>query len=338
MSQKPNETPQDAGTTGLPRPMSEQGRLTGALVAKLHRRKRMGIRHPKVHPETRKVLERALSRLRALDDAPDAPKRDNRLAEISSKHGWLADVEVRPSEEQAWALADSLQALWLGLASGDALRAEATRCGNGALAKLESDDRVRARLRREFESQQSDGAEKRAQSALRARYLRAAGATLVGSVVLTYVVAWSLSSDRGTLTLCALAGMLGGLISSARKLRDAKTMLDLQLFQTWWWVQPAVGAGVGMLLYALLKSPIVSLPGADANDPATQTAALVVYAFLAGFSEPWLLKVLQGIGGAAEDAANANKSDPHVPGSPGGKRDKNAEANDASAEASPDEN
>jgi hypothetical protein len=111
-------------------------------------------------------------------------------------------------------------------------------------------------------------------------------------------------TDRVTLTLCALAGIIGGLIASALRLRDSQAIVDIEIFHTWWWVQPAVGAAVGMFIYALLRTQILVLPGTAATDDASRTAASVVYAFLAGFSEPWLLRVLEGLGGGT-DAPNS---------------------------------
>jgi hypothetical protein len=115
----------------------------------------------------------------------------------------------------------------------------------------------------------------------------------------------------GGLMLAAVAGATGGTLSGARALRDATDIRRARSFQAWWWVQPAVGAAVGLFVYALLNSTVLSLPGSDASVGAeARGSAVIVYAFLAGFSEPFVLGVLDRITRAADVAADAAASPP----------------------------
>ena len=262
-----------------------------------------------VHPETRKPLERALDRVVALEG--DKPDRDAAVSAMLASHGWLQGSRV-PSEEQAWLLADSLQALWIRTADGPAIDAEFRRQGGSNPPSGMDGMQKRAWLLSAHTRLQRAGAYERARAALRAKYLRLAGGVLIGLVAISWIVAWRVSPDReeGTISLCALAGALGGALSGARSLRDSRRIQETRIFQTWWWVQPVVGAAVGLFVYALLASSVLTLPGSDSADAATEAAARIVYAFLAGFSEPWILGIMDRLGGTADRAATAAASPP----------------------------
>jgi hypothetical protein len=288
--------------------------FTAKLVAKLQERPwsvgrlrfwRSG-RHRALRPNVRIALVECLVRLRALDACKENAGLVTRLEVLRGEHPWLESPGV-PSEDQAWALADSLQAVWVQMADKAALLSEAVPGGDQP-SQQTPEESLRAMVSRRVEAQQRQQAQERLRRSLRSRYLRAGGAIMAIAVLLLWIVAFVLVADRGTLTLCALAGIIGGLIASALRLRDSVAIVDVQFFHTWWWVQPAVGAAVGMFIYALLRTPILVLPGtADTNDAASRMAASIIYAFLAGFSEPWLLGVLEGLGGGtgARDGRNA---------------------------------
>jgi hypothetical protein len=136
-------------------------------------------------------------------------------------------------------------------------------------------------------------------------WLLVAAAVGVGSAV---------SDDPGGLVLTALAGAIGGTLSGARALRESADLRRTRGFQAWWWVQPAVGAAVGLLIHALLSSPVLALPGSEASGEWERIAAFVVYAFAAGFSEPFVLGVLAKITGAVDATAEAAAEPPSSAG------------------------
>lgn len=257
-------------------------------------------RNSRIHPETRKTLERVLDRLTALDlgDDPNA-LREADVGRIVGSHGWLASSK-KPSEEQAWALADSLHVVWIRTADKAAIDAEFARLGE---SNSLDDENKRAFLLSRHSALRQAGAHERARAALRSKYLRAAGGLLTALIIMAWLVALSATGDRSTITLCALAGGVGGALSGARSMRDSSGIHIARVFQTWWYVQPAVGAAVGLFVYALLASSVLTLPGSASTDATTEAAARIVYAFMAGFSEPWILRVMERLGGTADKAA-----------------------------------
>ena len=296
------------------------GRLSAATayenIVDLLARKQWG-RDSSVHPETRKTLERILASLGVLDGYPTHTAAEtNHVESILGAHDWLRDGKP-PSEEQAWILSDALTNHWIRTASADAIDEHLGRFHDPAPPGGMTDQRKREWLLGQQAILQRAGAHERARSALRARYLQRAGWLLAVLVLGAWGVAIAVSHDRAAITLCALAGAIGGGLSGARGLRDSSRIQETRVFQTWWWVQPLVGAAVGLFVYALLASPVLTLPGSSDPDEVKRTAGRVVYAFVAGFSEPWLLGIVGRLGGSADSAATAAVfGRPGNPGSP----------------------
>ena len=278
-------------------------------------------RHAVGHPEVRKTLENTSDRLRRLcDPAMRSDARDCRLRALLRRTEWLTgDEDPRPrTPEQAWGLADALRALWLDLAPEDALLAYASehpvpRPATSASA-AERAAHLRVWLLHDHDARRKRGSHERARAALRTHYLQRVGAILWALVLTSTVVGIVVADDVGGLLLTALAGATGGALSGTRALRDAVNLTRARGFQAWWWIQPAVGAAVGLLVYAVLQSPILSLPGSDAASSTARTSSFVVYAFAAGFSEPFILGILAKITGAADAAANDAANPPRPSG------------------------
>src|SRR6476469_6605539 len=110
-----------------------------------------------------------------------------------------------------------------------------------------------------------------------------AGRTMAALVVATLVAAVVASKrsydNPSVVSMCALAGAIGGAVAGARGVRDARRLQDAAFFQTWWWVQPVAGAAVGVFVYALLESSILGLPESDNRDAAKRAMAFFAYAF-----------------------------------------------------------
>lgn len=271
-------------------------------IVDLLARKQWG-RDSGVHPETRKTLERIVANLGVLDSDPVHTAADTeRLEAILGAHEWLRDGKP-PSEEQAWILSDSLTNYWIRTTSADAIDEQLGRFHDPAPPEGMTDQRKREWLLGQLAALQRAGSHERARSALRARYLRRAGGLLTVLVAAAWGVGLAISQERTAVTLCALAGAIGGGLSGARSLRDSSRIQETRVFQTWWWVQPLVGAAVGLFVYTLLASPVLTLPGSGDPDDVKRTAGRVVYAFIAGFSEPWLLGIVNRLGGSADSAA-----------------------------------
>jgi hypothetical protein len=289
------------------------------LLGVQHRSIRIfGSNMPRVrHAEIRKTIERASDRLRQIrDSTPTAPSRDARLAVTLADHEWLmgGDHPAAPTAEQAWALADALRSLWLDLAPHEDLYAYMMR--HPLRGRPDADDpgdpilKMRRRLIFDHQERRELGSHKRARAALRAHYLYRVGVVLWLLVAMALLVGSLLGHHAGDLILTALAGAIGGTLSGARALRETSDIKRTRVFQAWWWVQPVVGAAVGLFTYALLTSGVLTLPGASLGEEVAHTSGLVVYSFAAGFSEPFVLGILEKITGAADVAANSAANPP----------------------------
>lgn len=93
--------------------------------------------------------------------------------------------------------------------------------------------------------------------------------------------------------LAALAGAVGATLSGAFKLRDqAPRVSEMRVFWYAFAVQPLIGAVAGLFLLLVLLSGIVTI--ADTSNVWATRGAV---AFVAGFSEPFLLKTVGRIAG-----------------------------------------
>jgi hypothetical protein len=93
--------------------------------------------------------------------------------------------------------------------------------------------------------------------------------------------------------LAALAGAVGATLSGAFKLRDqAPRVSDMRVFWYAFAVQPLIGAVAGLFLLLVVLSGIVKIA-----DTGNVWATRGVVAFVAGFSEPFLLKTVGRIAG-----------------------------------------
>lgn len=278
------------------------------------RRTPLGVRPAVREPDVRRTLEIIEDRLRALSHTGNDPgPRDAATRTVLAGHRWLTSARLTaPTLEQGWALADALRDIWIRHASVDELAAYELKHPSG----LPDDAPLPRRRQQVLHGQQrrrDEGLRERTRMALRASYLRRIGRLLLGLVLTTGAVAVLVADDAGGVVLTAAAGAVGGALSGARSLRDAVDAGRARSFRAWWWVQPTVGAAVGLFTYALLRSTLLTLPGSTSTDDAVRTSAFVVYAFAAGFSEPFFLGVMAKISGSADAAAEAHIN----PGAPG---------------------
>jgi hypothetical protein len=266
------------------------------------------------HPEVRDTLGVVLHALHALE-AP-APQRSTKTSQVLAEHDWLSRnikafgmfaTNPLPTDDQAWALADSLRTVWIATATDDEMAVALTGQPSPP-PSLTGSEQTRLWLHHRHVNEQATAARERAQAQLRTRYLSKAGLILAVLVAAAWIAAVLTSRQVGIVSLCGLAGAIGGAVHGARGVRDSRKLTDTQTFQTWWWVQPLVGSAVGLFVFALLSSPVLTLPGSTSDNATSRAAAFVVYAFLAGFSEPWLLGIMDRIGGVADRAAKATSS------------------------------
>ncbi|MBV9925565.1 MAG: hypothetical protein JOZ96_11155 [Acidobacteria bacterium] len=102
-------------------------------------------------------------------------------------------------------------------------------------------------------------------------------------------------------------GALGSILSGFYKLRDDETgsITTLRAFHSAMWAQPFVGATAAVLMMLLIMSGLF-LPGTLGEKTQLPWMPLAIYCFLAGFSEPFFLGVVQRVAGAADKNAQSN--------------------------------
>ena len=119
------------------------------------------------------------------------------------------------------------------------------------------------------------------------------------------VVAFSLSAsgrqvewveDAVRIAVVLMVGGLGSALSGTRRLLGVTLLRgELDRFQAAFRAQVLVGGTLGLI--ALLLYEVGSLPTFQAIRGFPDVAPVVIYAFLAGFSEPFVLGVVQGLVG-----------------------------------------
>ena len=132
------------------------------------------------------------------------------------------------------------------------------------------------------------------------------------------VVAFSLAAsnrqvewleDAVGVALVLMVGGLGSALSGTRRLLGVVLLRgELDRFQAAFRAQVLVGGALGLV--ALLLYEVGSLPTFQAIRGFPDVVPVVLYAFLAGFSEPFVLGVVQGlIGGRSTQPSSSRPSD-----------------------------
>lgn len=127
-------------------------------------------------------------------------------------------------------------------------------------------------------------------------------APILGALVVAFVVFTDTVSDASWRSglLAAIAGATGATVAAAFRLRDALARLSaLRTFWPAFALQLALGAAAGLFLWTVLESRFVDV-GGDGED----WAIAVALAFVAGFSEPFVLKTVERIAGGTDGATS----------------------------------
>jgi hypothetical protein len=132
------------------------------------------------------------------------------------------------------------------------------------------------------------------------------------------VVAFSLAAssrqvgwleDAVRIALVLMVGGLGSALSGTRRLLGVALLRgQLDRFQAAFRAQVLVGGTLGLV--ALLLYDVGSLPTFQSSGGVSDVVPVVIYAFLAGFSEPFVLGVVQGlIGGRSTPPSPSRPSE-----------------------------
>jgi hypothetical protein len=141
---------------------------------------------------------------------------------------------------------------------------------------------------------------------------------LLASAAALLVLAFSLAAssrqvewlqDAVRIALVLMVGGLGSALSGTRRLLGVALLRgELDRFQAAFRAQVLVGGTLGLV--ALLLYEVGSLPTFQAIRGFPDVVPVVIYAFLAGFSEPFVLGVVQGlIGGRSTPPSPSRPSD-----------------------------
>jgi hypothetical protein len=164
---------------------------------------------------------------------------------------------------------------------------------NGPVNRQTHLEAVRS-LRKLYELRAEAGAERRARAAQKCRYL-----TLLIPILFTLQVAlaaaiYEVGADGvwKQIVLAGSAGALGATLSGTLRVRDRLVALDdLRSFWPAMRIQPLIGATAGLFTLLALESHAIQ-PGGTEQTP---WAAYALLTFVAGFSEPFFLGLVQKI-------------------------------------------
>jgi hypothetical protein len=153
------------------------------------------------------------------------------------------------------------------------------------------------------------GRERRARAAEKCRFM-----TMLAPLLLVLIAAVTISADLVShggaiwreILLAASAGALGSVLAGTLKLRDRLVELDdLRAFGATLRVQPLVGATMGIIVLVVLQGDLIRLGG----DQVSAWPGRAVFAFLAGFSEPFFLRVVDRLAVIPDKAAAPAQAD-----------------------------
>lgn len=150
------------------------------------------------------------------------------------------------------------------------------------------------RLRFLYQERAEAGLERRVRAAQKCRYL---GILASGLIVVFLTLSGIIQKISGggmwqSIALVGLAGALGAMLAGTFRVRDKLVELDdLRSFWPAMRVQPLVGAVSGLIILLVLQSGAIALGNSDSSSWASQA----LFAFAAGFSEPFFLGVVEKV-------------------------------------------
>jgi len=156
----------------------------------------------------------------------------------------------------------------------------------------------------------------RARSRMRALYLLGLAPVLLALVGgLAYAIQLVVPADKEVIVVVALAGAVGGTLSGVYKLRDGvRRISQLRAFLPAMVDQPLVGAAAGLVLFVVLEA------GFRGSGGGVEWPTQTLFAFLAGFSEPFFLGVVRSVADLGEPRgpgpAGASEPTPSEPSLP----------------------
>jgi hypothetical protein len=173
------------------------------------------------------------------------------------------------------------------------LRALLAARNNGSIDRSVHLDAVRS-LRKLYEVRAEAGLERRVRAAQKCLYLKYLGLfLLLPLLALSGSMYWVGGADVWKqIGLAASAGALGATLSGIFRVRDRLVELDdLRSFWPAMRIQPFIGVTAGLVTVFVLETGAVNLGAGD----APSWAALGLFTFAAGFSEPFFLGLVERV-------------------------------------------
>ena len=147
----------------------------------------------------------------------------------------------------------------------------------------------------------------RLMSKLRGAYLMALTAITLSALLVASIAIWWGASATGSLEagmaigpqliMVVALGVLGGALASTSKIREVAELNSFRVVLTYAVIQPFVAAAFGFVAFMLLLAGVVTV-----GQPPGSWAVAAVVAFAAGYSEPFVLGILDRVTGAAHSS------------------------------------
>lgn len=182
---------------------------------------------------------------------------------------------------------------WSDYFAPQKLRALVAARQNGSVDRSVHLDAVRS-LTKLYELRAESGLERRVRAAQKCRYLTALIPLLLVALVTLSAGIYEMGRPEiwKGIWVAASAGALGAILSGIFRVRDRLVELDdLRSFWPAMRVQPLIGATAGLVTLFVLETGAVEL---GAKETASW-AALALFTFVAGFSEPFFLGLVQRV-------------------------------------------
>jgi hypothetical protein len=136
----------------------------------------------------------------------------------------------------------------------------------------------------------------RARQGMKVHHLLLLTPVLAALLVVFAAATYAAGGTPTSIVLTAIAGGLGAALSGTLKLRDqVNNINDLRAFAPAVVVQPLIGATAGLFVLLVLESGMISVGGGG-----SAWATRGVIAFVAGFSEPFLLGIVGRVSSIGE--------------------------------------
>lgn len=117
--------------------------------------------------------------------------------------------------------------------------------------------------------------------------------------------------------LAVVMGMLGAVLAGVRRLREEPLRAnDLSNYKAALGAQLFVGGALALIAFNLLELNVLPVFDPDGSSDATEVAQLAVYGMLAGFSEPFVIGILQSLMQSRRPIESASATGTEAPAPP----------------------